>query len=120
MGEGANGIGGGEGTEQGEKGKIGGGNFEKERDPKAEGGIGKPWFARATVAGGLDFGCKNGGVGGERGAEMVLGGGDGGENGDTVAKGGGGGEKEVDLSGLERVGRVLPRGGIRERNCRRS
>ena len=99
---------------------MGGGNFEKERDPKSEGGIGKPWFARATVAGGLDFGCENGGGGGKRGAEMVLGGGDGGENGDTVAKGGGGGEKEVDLSGLERVGRVLPRGGIRERNCRRS
>jgi len=99
---------------------MGGGNFEKERDPKSEGGIGKPWFARATVAGGLDFGCENGGGGGKRGAEMVLGGGDGGENGDTVAKGGGGGEKEVDLSGLKGVGRVLPRGGIRERNCRRS
>jgi hypothetical protein len=56
LGEGADGIGGGEGTEQGEKGKTGGGNFEKEGDPEAEGGIGKPRLARATVAGGLDFG----------------------------------------------------------------
>jgi len=99
---------------------VGRGDFEKEGDPEAEGGVGEPRFARATVAGCLDFGCENGGGGGERGAEMVLGGGEGGDNGDTVAKGGGGGEKEVDLSDLEGVGRVLPRGGIRERNCRRS
>jgi hypothetical protein len=72
------------------------------------------------VAGGLDFGCENGGGGGERGAEVVLGGGESGDNDDAIAKRGGGGEKEVDLSGLEGVGRVLPRRGIRERNCRRS
>ena len=120
LGEGADGIGGGEGTEQGKERKMGGGDFEKEGDPEAEGGVGEPRLARATVAGGLDFGGKNGGWGGEGGAEAVLGGGERGDDDDAVAEGGGGGEKKVDLSGLEGVGRVLPRGGIRERNCRRS
>ena len=72
------------------------------------------------MAGGLDFGGKNGGWGGEGGAEVVLGRGKRGYDGNAIAEGGGGREKEVDLSGLEGVGRVLPRGGIRERNCRRS
>jgi len=99
---------------------VGRGDFEKEGDPEAEGGVGEPRLARATVAGGLDFGGKNSGWGGEGCAEVVLGGGKRGYDGNAIAKGGGGGEKKVDLSGLEGVGRVLPRGGIRERNCRRS
>lgn len=73
------------------------------------------------MAGGLDFCGEDGGWGGEGCAEVVLGGGKRGYDGNAIAKGAGGGQKEVDLSGLEGVvGRVLPRGGIRERNCRRS
>jgi hypothetical protein len=47
---------------------MGRGDFEKERDPESEGGVGEPRLAWATVAGGLDFGGENGGGGGERGA----------------------------------------------------
>jgi hypothetical protein len=96
------------------------GDFEKNRDPESEGGVGEPRLARAAMAGGLDFGGENGRGGGETGAELVLGGREGGYDGGAVAERGGGGQKEVDLSGLEGVGRVLPRRGIRERNCRRS
>jgi hypothetical protein len=120
LGEGADGIGGGEGTEQGKERKMGRGDFEKKGDPEAEGSVGEPRFAGATVAGSLDFGYEDGGWGGERAPEVILSGGEGGDDGNAVAEWGGGGEKEVDLSGLEGVGRVLPRGGIRERNCRRS
>jgi hypothetical protein len=99
---------------------VGRGDFEKEGDPEAEGGVGEPRLARATVAGGLDFCGEDGGWGGEGCAEVVLGRGKRGYDGNAIAKGAGGGQKKVDLSGLEGVGRVLPRGGIRERNCRRS
>ena len=122
-GEGADGIGGREGAEEGEKRKMGGGGLEKEGDPEAEGFFRDPGFASPAVAGGLGLGGENGGGRGEGCAKVVLGGGEGGNDGRAVAERGGGGEEEVDLSGLEGiggVGRVLPEGGVRGRNCRRS
>ena len=120
MGEGADGVGCGERAEERKEGKLGGREFQKEGYPKAEGGVGYPRFTGAAVAGGLNFCGEDCGGSGEGGAEMILGRGERGNDGDAVAEGAGGGEKEVDLSGLKGVGRVLPRGGIRERNCRRS
>ena len=76
FGEGANGVGGGEGAEEGEEGEAIGGYFEKDGDPEAEGFIGEPGFALASVACGLDFGGEDSGEGGCRGrwsgAEEVL------------------------------------------------
>ena len=40
LGEGADGIGGGEGTQKRKEGEMGGGDFDKEGGPKAEGGVG--------------------------------------------------------------------------------
>jgi hypothetical protein len=108
FGEGADGVGGGEGAEEREKGEAIGGYFEKNGDPEAEGFIGKPGFALASVACGLDFGGEDGGKGGERGrwsrAEEVLGGGSRGKDGDTVTERVIGGEEEIDLIDLEGVG----------------
>ena len=92
-------------------------HFEENGDPEAEGGIGKPRFAWAAMACGLDFCGEDGGGGGELGAKEVLGGGAGWQDRDAVAEGGIGREKEVDVGGLERIG---GRAKFRERNCRRS
>ena len=108
FGEGADGVGGGEGAEEREEGEAIGGYFEENGDPEAEGFIGEPGFALASVACGLDFGGEDSGKGGgERrwgGAEEVLGGGSGGEDGDTVTERVIGGEEENDLVDLEGVG----------------
>ena len=96
---------------------MGGREFQKKGDPKAEGCVGYPRFTGTAVAGGLYFCCEDCGGCGEGGAEMILGRGERGEDGDSVTEGGGGREKEVDVCGLERVGE---RSGFRGRNCRRS
>ena len=51
------------------------GDFEKEGDPEAEWGVGKPRFARATVASGLNLGGEDGRWSGESGPEVILSGG---------------------------------------------
>ena len=117
MGEGANRIGCGERAEERKEGKLGGREFQKEGDPKAEGCVGYPRFTGAAVAGGLNFCGEDCGGSGEGGAEMILGRGERGEDGDSVTEGGGGRQKEVDVCGLERVGE---KSGLRGRNCRRS
>ncbi len=108
FGQGANGVGGGEGAEEGEEGKAIGWYFEEDGDPEAEGFIGEPGFTLASVTCGLDLGGENGGEGGGRGrwsrAEEVLGGGGCGEDGDTVTEMVIGGEEEIDLVDLEGVG----------------
>lgn len=63
------------------------GNFQKEGDPEAEGGVGVPRVAGTTAAGRLDFSGENGGRGRERGAEVVLGGGNGRKDGDAGTEG---------------------------------
>ncbi len=115
--QGANRIGCGERAEERKEGELGGREFQKEGDPKAEGCVGYPRFTGAAVAGGLNFCGEDCGGCGEGGAEMILGRGERGEDGDSVTEGGGGREKEVDVCGLERVGE---RSGLRGRNCRRS
>jgi len=124
FGEGADGVGGGEGAEKGEEGEAIGGYFEEDGDPEAEGFIGEPRFALASVACGLDFGGEDGGEGGGRrrwsGAEEVLGGGGRGEDGDTVTERVIGGEEEIDLVDLKGVGVAREGGGLRVRNCRSS
>ena len=107
FGEGANGVGGGEGAEEGEEGKAIGRYFEEDGDPEAEWFIGEPGFTLASVACGLDFGGEDGGEGG-RGrrwsrAEEVLGRSGCGEDGDTVTERVIGGEEEIDLVDLEGV-----------------
>ena len=76
FGEGADGVGGSEGAEEREEGEAIGGHFEEDGDPEAEGFIGEPGFALASVACGLDFGGEDSGEGGCRGrwsgAEEVL------------------------------------------------
>ena len=114
LGQGANGIGRGEGGEKRKEGKLGGREFQKEGYPKAEGGVGVPRVARAAAAGGLNFCGENGGWGRKRGAEVILGGGNGRKDRDAGTKGRCRGKKEVDLGGLEGIG------GFRGRNCRRS
>ncbi len=108
FGQGANGVGGGEGAEEGEEGKAIGRYFEEDGDPEAEGFIGEPGFTLASVTCGLDFGGEDGGKGGGRGrwsrAEEVLGGIGCGEDGDTVTERVMGGEEEIDLGDLEGVG----------------
>jgi len=108
FGEGANGVGGGEGAEEGEEGKAIGRYFEEDGDPEAEGFIGEPGFALASVACGLDFGGEDGREGGRgrrwSGAEEVLGGIGCGEDGDTVTERVIGGEEEIDLIDLKGVG----------------
>ena len=108
FGEGADGIGGGEGAEEREEGEAIGGYFEENGDPEAEGFIGEPGVALASVACGLDFGGENGGEKGGRGrwsgAEEILSGGGGGEDGDTVTKRVIGREEEIDLVDLKGVG----------------
>lgn len=108
FGEGADGVGGGEGAEEREEGEAIGGHFEEDGDPEAEGFIGEPGFTLASVSCGLDFGGEDGGEGiGRRRwseAEEVLGGGSGGEDGDTVTERVIGGEEEIDLVDLEGVG----------------
>ncbi len=108
FGEGADGVGGGEGAEEREEGEAIGGHFEEDGDPEAEGFIGEPRVALAAVSCGLDFGGEDGGEGGGEcrwgGAEEVLGGGSGGEDGDTVTERVIGGEEEIDLGDLEGVG----------------
>ena len=108
FGEGSDGVGGGEGTEEGEEREAIGRYFDEDGDPEAEGFIGEPGFALASVACGLDFGGEDGGEGGGggrwSGAEEVLGGGSGGEDGDTVTERVIGGEEEIDLVYLKRVG----------------
>ena len=107
FGEGTDGVGGGEGADEGEEGEAIGRYFEEDGDPQAEGFIGEPGFALAPVACGLDFGDEDGGKGGERGrwsrAEEVLGRGGGREDGDTVTERVIGGEEEIDLVDLEGV-----------------
>jgi hypothetical protein len=115
--QGANRIGCGERAEERTEGELGGGEFQKEGDPEAEGGVGEPRFTGAAVAGGLNFCGEDCGGCGKGGAEVILGRGERGEDGDSVTEGGGGREKEVDVCGLERVGE---RSGLRGRNCRRS
>lgn len=61
FGEGADGVGGGEGAEEREEGEAIGGYFEENGDPEAEGFIGEPGVALASVTCGLDFGGQNGG-----------------------------------------------------------
>ena len=114
LGQGANGIGRGEGGEKRQKGKLRRGNFEEEGDPEAEGGMGVPRVARAAATGRLDFSGENRGWGRKRGAEVILGGGNGGKDRDAGTKGRCRGKKEVDVCGLEGIG------GFRGRNCRRS
>jgi len=108
FGEGADGIGRGEDAEEGEEVEAIGGYFEEDGDPEAEGFIGEPGFALASVACGLDFGGENGGEKGGRGrwsgAEEILSGGGGGEDGDTVTKRVIGREEEIDLVDLKGVG----------------
>jgi hypothetical protein len=108
FGEGANGVGGGEGAEEGEEREAIGRYFEEDGDPEAEGFIGEPGFALASVACGLDFGGENGGEGRGRkrwsGAEEILSGGGGGEDGDKVTKRVIGREEEIDLIDLKGVG----------------
>ena len=124
FGEGADGVGGSEGAEEREEWEAIGGCFEKDGDPEAEGFIGEPGFALASVACGLDFGGEDGGEGGGggrwSGAEEVLGGGGGGEDGDTVTERIIGGEEKIDLVDLEGVGVAREGGGLRVRNCRSS
>jgi hypothetical protein len=129
LGEGANRIGCCERAEERKEGELGGREFQKEGDPKAEGCVGYPRFTGTAVAGGLYFCGEDCGESGEGGAEMILGRGERGEDGDSVTEGvwgglvvgwtdgAGGREKEVDVCGLERVGQ---KGGFRGRNCRRS
>ena len=114
LGQGADGIGRGEGGEKRKEGKLGGREVQKEGYPKAEGGVGVPRVARAAATGRLDFSGENRGWGRKRGAEVILGGGNGGKDRDAGTKGRCRGKKEVDLGGLEGIG------GFRGRNCRRS
>ena len=108
FGEGANGVGGGEGTEEGEEREAIGRYFEEDGDPEAEWFIGEPRFALAPVACGLDFGGEDSGEGDGRGrwsgAEEVLGGSGGGEDGDTATERVIGGEEKIDLIYLKGVG----------------
>ena len=78
-GQGANGIGRGEGGEKRKKGKLRRGNFEEEGEPEAEGGMGVPRVARAAAAGRLNFCGEDCGGSWEGGAEVILGGGNGGK-----------------------------------------
>jgi hypothetical protein len=114
-GEGMDGIGHGEGTEERKDGKAVGGDFEEKGYPEAEGFFGDPNFPLATVAGGLDFGGEDGGGRRELSPEKVLSGSAGKKKGYAAVEGGGSGE--VDMGDLERIGRG---GGFRGRNCRRS
>ena len=114
LGQGTDGVGCGKRAEERKEGKLRRGNFEKEGDPEAEGGMGVPRVARATAAGRLDFSGENRGWGRKRGAEVILGGGNGRKDRDAGTKGRCRGKKEVDLGGLEGIG------GFRGRNCRRS
>ena len=108
FGQGANGVGGGEGAEEGQEGKAIGRYLEEDGDPEAEGFIGEPGFTLASVACGLDFGGEDGGEGGRgrrwSGAEEVLGGGGGVEDGDTVTERVIGREEKIDLIDLKGVG----------------
>jgi hypothetical protein len=108
FGEGADGVGGSKGAEERKKGEAIGGHFEEDGDPEAEGFIGEPGFASASVACGLDFGGEDSGEGGGgrrwSGAEEVLGGGSRGEDGDTVTERVIGGEEKINLVDLEGVG----------------
>ena len=108
FGQGANGVGGGEGAEEGQEGKAIGRYLEEDGDPEAEGFIGEPGFTLASVTCGLDFGGEDGGKGGGRGrwsrAEEVLGGSGGGEDGDTVTERVIGREEKIDLIDLKGVG----------------
>ena len=110
FGEGADGVGGSEGAEEGEEGEAIGGYFKEDGNPEAEGFIGEPGFALASVAYGLDFGGEDSGEGGGGrrwcGAEEVLGGSGGGEDGDVVAERVIGGEEKIDVVDLKGVGVV--------------
>ena len=114
-GDGMDGIGHGEGTEERKNGNAVGGDFKEKGDPEAKGLFGDPSFPLAAVAGGLDFGGEDGGGRRELSPEKVLSGGAGRKKGDAAVEGGGNGE--ADLGDLERIGRD---GGFRGRNCRRS
>ena len=114
-GEGMDGIGHGEGTEERKDGKAVGGDFEEKGNAEAEGFFGDPNFPLAAVAGGLDFGGEDGGGRGKLSPEKVLSGGAERKKSDATVEGGGNGE--VDVGDLERIGRG---GGFRGRNCRRS
>jgi hypothetical protein len=114
-GEGMDGIGHGEGTEERKDGKAVGGDFEEKGYPEAEGFFGDPNFPLAAVAGGLDFGGEDGGGRRELSPEKVLGRGAERKKSDATVEGGGNGE--VDVGDLEWIGRG---GGFRGRNCRRS
>ena len=98
-GDGMDGIGHGERTEERKDGKAVGGHFEEKRNPEAEGFFGDPGFALAAVAGGLDFGGEDGGGRRELSAEKVLGGSTGRQDRDATVEGGGNGE--VDVGDLE-------------------
>ena len=117
LGQGANGIGRGEGGEKRKKRKLRRGNFEEKGDPEAEGVFRQPRFSGASVAFGLDLGSQDCRCGWKLGAEDLLRRGAGFEDRRAAVEGGVGREKEVDVSGLERIGEG---GGFRGRNCRRS
>ena len=117
LGQGADRIGGGEGGEERKKRKLRRGDFQKSGDPKPKWVFRQPRFTGSSVAFGLDLGSQDCRCGWKLGAEDLLRGGAAFEDRCALAERGVGREKEVDVSGLERIGEG---GGFRGRNCRRS
>jgi len=115
--QGAHCVCGGEGCEERKKGELGRGDFQKNGDPKSKWVFRQPRFSGASVAFGLDLGSQDCRCGWKLGAENFLRRGAGFEDRRALVEGGVGREKEVDPSGLERIGEG---GGFRGRNCRRS
>jgi hypothetical protein len=115
--QGANRICGGEGGEERKKRKLRRGDFQKNGDPKSKWVFRQPRFSGSSVAFGLDLGSQDCRCGWKLGAENLLRRGAGFKDRRTAVEGGVGREKEVDVSGLERIGEGS---GFRGRNCRRS
>jgi hypothetical protein len=115
--QGANRICGGEGGEERKKRKLRRGDFQKNGDPKSKWVFRQPRFSGSSVASGLDLGSEDCRCRWKLSAENLLRRGAGFKDRRAAVEGGFRRKKEVDVSGLERIGQG---GGFRERNCRRS
>jgi hypothetical protein len=115
--QGAQRVCGGEGGEERKKRKLRRGYFQKNGDPKAKWIFRQPRFSGSSVTSGLDLGSEDCRCGWKLGAENLLRRGAGFKDRRTAVEGRVGREKEVDVSGLERIGEGS---GFRGKNCRRN